>query len=410
MKQVWFKADEGDWDDKLPLITAAIESGVDYVLVDRDEVEKVRELGDVGVAAFVDDAAVMADGAEELAAEGEDAADDASGSDVPGGDVDADVLVVGKRGEGDATTQVPDDAADSADVATARDLQAAVGDDRDVANYVEIHDKRYERLAAAAGEVADHVVVIGEDWTIIPLENLIADLQAEDVNLVAGVTDADEAATAFETLEVGADGVLLDTDDAGTIKEVVAARDAHESEELDLVAGTVTRVETTDMGDRVCVDTATLMEPGEGMLVGSMSNGLFHVHAETAESPYVASRPFRVNAGAVHAYVRVPGGQTRYLSELEAGDPVLVVDDDGTAREELVGRAKIEKRPMMLVEAEVDGERYRTLVQNAETIKLTTPDGPVPVTELAEGDEVLLYVEEGGRHFGSKVEESVVEK
>ena len=58
-KQVWYKADEGDWDDRLPQITAAIESGVDYVLVDEDEVEKVRELGDVGVAAFVDDASKL---------------------------------------------------------------------------------------------------------------------------------------------------------------------------------------------------------------------------------------------------------------------------------------------------------------------------------------------------------------
>ena len=164
------------------------------------------------------------------------------------------------------------------------------------------------------------------------------------------------------------------------------------------------------MGDRVCVDTATLMESGEGMLVGSMSNGLFLVHAEVAESPYVASRPFRVNAGAVHAYIRVPGGETKYLSELESGDSVLVVNEDGETREALVGRSKIEKRPMFLVEAEYDGERYRTLLQNAETIRLVTPEGAVSVTELEEGEEVRLYVEEGGRHFGTKVEESVVEK
>ena len=65
------------------------------------------------------------------------------------------------------------------------------------------------------------------------------------------------------------------------------------------------------------------------------------------------------------------------------------------------------------VEVRIDmyeGERYRTLLQNAETIKLVTPDGPVAVTELEEEDEVRLYIEEGGRHFGTKVEESVVEK
>ena len=381
MKEVWYKADEGDWDDRLPLITAAIESGVDHVLVNEDEVGKVRELGDVAVAAFVDDA-----------------------DEIGEGDENPDVAVVGKNAEGDGTVEFPPDMSGSSDLTTVRRI------DGEAANYVEIAGKEYERLAAAAGETADYVVVVGEDWKIIPLENLIADLQDENARIVAGVDSAEEAKTAFETMEVGADGVLLETDDPGEIKKTVRERDRFESEELELVDATVTAVEPTEMGDRVCVDTATLMESGEGMLVGSMSNGLFLVHAEVAESPYVASRPFRVNAGAVHAYIRVPGGETKYLSELEAGDSVLVVNEDGETREALVGRSKIEKRPMFLVEAEYDGERYRTLLQNAETIRLVTPDGAVSVTELEEGEEVRLYVEEGGRHFGTKVEESVVEK
>ncbi|MCX2819875.1 3-dehydroquinate synthase II [Haladaptatus sp. F3-133] len=384
MKEVWYKADEGDWEDRLPLITAAIESGVDYVLVDGDEVGKVRELGEVGVAAFVSENDVGGTG---------------------GGDGKPDVAVVGKGGEGDGTVEFPPDMSGSSDLTTVRRIE-----DNETGSYVEIDGKGYERLAAEAGGYADYVVVVGEDWRIIPLENLIADLQDEDARIVAGVGSAEEAKTAFETMETGADGVLLDTDDPGEIKETVRERDRFESEELELVDATVTAVEPTEMGDRVCVDTATLMEHGEGMLVGSMSSGLFLVHAEVAESPYVASRPFRVNAGAVHAYIRVPGGGTKYLSELEAGDEVLVVNEDGETREALVGRSKIEKRPMFLVEAEYEGERYRTLLQNAETIRLVTPDGTVSVTELEEGDEVRLYVEEGGRHFGTKVEESVVEK
>jgi len=382
-KEVWYKADEGDWDDRLPLITAAIESGVEYVLVNEDEVEKVRELGEIGVAAFVENGFV-----------GE-------------GDGTPDIAVVGKGGEGDGTVDFPPDMSGSTDLTSARRLSE---NGTTTANYVEITDKKYERFAAEAGNSSDYVVVIGEDWKIIPLENLIADLQSEDALIVAGVSDTQEASTAFETLETGSDGVLLETDDPGEIKDVVRERDRFESEELELLDGTVTKVEPTEMGDRVCVDTATLMEHGEGMLVGSMSNGLFLVHAEVAESPYVASRPFRVNAGAVHAYIRVPGGGTKYLSELEAGEEVLIVNQEGETREALVGRSKIEKRPMFLIEAEVNGNRYRTLLQNAETIKLVTPDGTKPVTEVKEGDEVRLYVEEGGRHFGTKVEESVVEK
>jgi 3-dehydroquinate synthase II len=145
-----------------------------------------------------------------------------------------------------------------------------------------------------------------------------------------------------------------------------------------------------------------------------MSRGLFFVHAETAESPYVASRPFRVNAGAVHAYVRAPDGSTSYLSELKSGDEVQVVDTDGSTREAIVGRSKIERRPMFRVQAELDADggtdTVETLLQNAETVKVATREGRTAVTDLAAGDEVLVYHEAGGRHFGETVEESIIER
>jgi 3-dehydroquinate synthase II len=146
------------------------------------------------------------------------------------------------------------------------------------------------------------------------------------------------------------------------------------------------------------------------MLVGSLSRGLFFVHAETTDSPYVASRPFRVNAGAVHAYVRTPGGETNYLSELRSGDEIQVVDTDGVTREAVVGRSKIERRPMFRIQADVDGDRIETLLQNAETIKVQTREGRTAVTDLDVGDELLVYYEDTARHFGEAVEESIIEK
>ena len=50
---------------------------------------------------------------------------------------------------------------------------------------------------------------------------------------------------------------------------------------------------------RVCVDLCSLLVAGEGLLVGSFAGGLFLVHSECAESAYINSRPFRVNAGPV---------------------------------------------------------------------------------------------------------------
>jgi len=147
------------------------------------------------------------------------------------------------------------------------------------------------------------------------------------------------------------------------------------------------------------------------MLVGNSSSGLFLVHSESSENPYVEPRPFRVNAGPVHAYIIVPGGRTRYLSELKSGDEVCVVNYRGDSSTAIVGRIKVEKRPLMLVEAEAEGKRISTILQNAETIRLTQPDGrPLSVVELKKGSEVLAYVEEPGRHFGMRIRETILEK
>lgn len=256
----------------------------------------------------------------------------------------------------------------------------------------------------------DVLLVATPDWTVIPVENLIAEAQDTDTTLLAEVDDPDDARLVLETLEVGVDGVVYDADTPEDVLDLLQALPEDQGPTVDLEAATVIDVRPVGNGDRVCVDTASLMEPGEGMLVGSTNAALFLVHSETLESDYVASRPFRVNAGPVHAYLLAPGGETRYLSELESGDEVLVVDDDGRTRTAVLGRVKIEERPLLLVEAEVGDRTVTTLVQNAETIRLTGPDGPTSVTDLEPGDEVLVRLEEGGRHFGRAVDETVEER
>ncbi|RZV12362.1 3-dehydroquinate synthase II [Natrinema hispanicum] len=395
-RTVWVKADDtvGDWDDRRARITAALEAGADWVLVDEDDVERVRELGDINVAAF------RTDGDVTLV----DDIDDAE-SDDDNPSTQADAIVVGKDGEGDATIDLPEDFSGSADLSTLRR-----DGDLDRGAYVRILGKEYEHFAETAAEEADYTIVVGEDWTIIPLENLIARI-GEETDLVAGVTSAEEAKTAFETLEIGSDAVLLDSDDPDEIRKTVEVRDEAARESLDLEYAEVLDVERAGSADRVCVDTGNLLEHDEGMLVGSMSRGLVFVHAETAESPYVASRPFRVNAGAVHAYIRTPDGGTKYLAGLQSGDEVQVVDTNGNTREAIVGRVKIEQRPMFRVALETEnGDRVETLLQNAETIKVAAKEGRKAVTELEAGDEILLYYEDTARHFGEAVDESIIEK
>ena len=93
-----------------------------------------------------------------------------------------------------------------------------------------------------------------------------------------------------------------------------------------LEAVRVARVVDAGVGDRACVDLTERLSPGEGMLVGNFARALFLVHSECLDAEgYVNARPFRVNAGAVHAYCLAAGDRTAYLSELRAGARVAVV-------------------------------------------------------------------------------------
>ncbi|MFA5424331.1 MAG: 3-dehydroquinate synthase II [Phycisphaerae bacterium] len=272
--------------------------------------------------------------------------------------------------------------------------------------FVDISGKADEDKAAAIA--GDKILVLRMlDWTIIPIENLLA---RRSGHIMVQVETSEQAKLMVEILEKGVDGVVLNTKNVNEIKKTAdIVRGV--SEKIELVSATITTMKQLGMGDRACIDTCTQMKPGEGMLVGNTASGYFLVHSESIDNPYVASRPFRVNAGAVHAYTLGPDGKTKYLADLKTGDEVMVVDYTGKSQVAYLGRNKIEKRPMMLIEAEADGMAISLVLQNAETIRLVNPDGKaISISNLKKGDKVLGRVERGGRHFGMKVEETLVER
>lgn len=366
---LWVRADwEEAWESRKPFIRAAIETGADAVLIRAEEAPEVLKLGTILMAA-----------------------------EKPAPGISIVVLNLTKSSDAEEVLR------------HAKNLRAQTK----VAVLVEVSNKEMERTAIEVGKCVDYLIAVTPDWKVIPLENMIAELQRSDVKVLAGVKDATEARVAVETLEVGTAGVLLDAREMGPeeIRKVGEMLESLTREKLALVPAKVRLVRPVGMGDRACIDTTSLMGIGEGMLVGSQSSGMFLVHSETLASEFVAPRPFRVNAGAVHAYIRVPGGKTKYISELSAGDEVLLVNSKGETKVATVGRVKIERRPLLLVEVEHEGEIYKTLLQNAETINLVSKDGsPISVAKLRPGDEVLIHVEKTGRHFGVKVEETVVER
>jgi 3-dehydroquinate synthase II len=276
---------------------------------------------------------------------------------------------------------------------------------------VTIQGKEDENKAAKAADLGvDYVIINCLDWRVIPLENLIAKGRGKST-LIAEVTTSEDAKVVLEALELGTDGVLLKTGNPNELEKTIKLIKSQAPKML-ITSAKILSIKPIGSGARVCVDTVDLMIPGEGMLVGCQSAGFFLVEAEVNENPYVQSRPFRVNAGPASHYTLTSTQSTRYLSELKAGDEVLIVNREGKVRLTNVGRSKIEFRPLMLIEAQADDTKIKTILQNAETIRLVTPKASKPVTELKPNDEVLVHIAaKGGRHFGIYVpEETVIEK
>jgi 3-dehydroquinate synthase II len=285
-------------------------------------------------------------------------------------------------------------------------------------------EERAEALirASAAGEPgAPALVVLARGWEVIPVENLLAAVPAAvgaaSPAFAVEAGGMDEAGPAGGILERGVDALVFTSEALSAIRPLVAAF-RFSTGKIALGAARITRIAQAGMGHRVCVDTTSLLRSGQGMLVGNSAAFTFLVNAETEHNEYVAARPFRINAGPVHAYALLPGDRTAYLEELSAGKEVLIAGHDGESFPATVGRVKVERRPLLLVEAELAcpgsadrGIRGAVFLQNAETIRLVTPEGrAVSVVELQEGDAVLCRADSAGRHFGMRISEEIRER
>jgi 3-dehydroquinate synthase II len=287
--------------------------------------------------------------------------------------------------------------------------------------YKELKSKDDERAIVnlSKGNQVDFIIVSAKDWKIIPFENLIADMHKNDTDLIAAVDTIKEGELMLKTLEIGVDGILFTPSSANDIIELKNLMQT--KSQIELTTAKVVNIEIIPEAERVCVDTTSLLNVGEGLLVGSTAAGFCLVHSETFETEFVASRPFRVNAGDVSAYILVPDAdpeksyRTKYLSELKGGDKVMAVTSKGEARIVSIGRVKIETRPMLRFVLEVSlGDKkvpINSICQNAETIRLVGKDGKAKsVVDIKVGDEVLVHVGPGATHFGTAINETIIEK
>ncbi|HZY92953.1 MAG TPA: 3-dehydroquinate synthase II [Thermoplasmata archaeon] len=264
-------------------------------------------------------------------------------------------------------------------------------------------------LAVEAGRAAGAVAVRWGGDRVIPLENLLAEARGR-FQIWAIVDRSRDLFGMLGALEHGAELVVLEVEQPGELERIEAALDPTDDLRITWELVPVRRTVPVGLGDRIIVDTTSLLAPEEGLLVGSAAEFLFHVASEAGGSGFTRPRPFRVNAGSAHSYVLMADGTTRYLSELSAGDTVAVVTPRGAQRAVRVGRLKIERRPLVLVEAERGDRAFTIFLQEAETVRLSGGETRIPATELLPGSKVYGAVFPPARHLGTAVTEHLEER
>jgi len=258
------------------------------------------------------------------------------------------------------------------------------------------------------------ILIKCENWKMIPCENLIAAAESSGTKLAAIVEKELEVSAIAFALEVGVDALVVNEDLLNAAKIAKSQRLEHKEDyrvkeadvsSINLQFGRIKEIESQGIGDRICIDTTSFLENGEGMLCGSFAKSLALIHAETLESEFVPTRPFRVNAGSIHSYILMGNLSTCYMSELKSGDEVLIVNQKGDSRIATIGRIKLEKRPLIKIKW-VTNEDFEgdLILQQAETVRLINNNfESVSITEIKENMEILIHNSIQSRHIGAPI-------
>ena len=289
---------------------------------------------------------------------------------------------------------------------------------------IHITDNHYQEKAKSLIGSVGWLLLSFESWSMIPLENLIAANEGTPTRIAAVMTTPAQIQGAAFALQQGVDAIVIPDEqsmlEAASIAkaqrlEVHGEADAAPEKNapaLSLSKLKIKSIEEGGIGERYCIDFTSMLELGEGMLLGSNASSFMLVHGETVPSEFVPSRPFRVNAGSPQSYALMADGSTKYLAELNSGDCVTIASKQGITRQLVIGRLKIEQRPLLLFRwvNENDKEGHMFL-QQAETVRAVDTSGnPVSVTSLRTDDLILGWDDNGARHIGVTISSVVSER
>ncbi|MBJ14824.1 MAG: hypothetical protein CMB70_05595 [Euryarchaeota archaeon] len=284
-----------------------------------------------------------------------------------------------------------------------------------IGGHIHIDSEEAQSKARSLAGTVEWILLTFEDWSMIPIENILAATDATPTKVAAQIRQPIQAQGAAFALDIGVDALLCDEtclEAALVVKSMrleqmseMQSTPTETAEQIKLETMIITEVQEGHSGDRVCIDLLSMLEEGEGLLIGSTARAFILIHGETVPSKYVPTRPFRVNSGSVDAYTYLADGSTKYLCELTSGDSILVVSTNGHTRAATVGRMKIETRPFILLRfKDENANEGHAFIQQAETVRLVLENGNVcSVTNLEIGMRILGCTLSSTRHVGQGI-------
>ena len=97
-----------------------------------------------------------------------------------------------------------------------------------------------------------------------------------------------EVETLFTVLELGVDGIIIETDNE---EDILKIKSIIREIVFNIEPAKILEIKDIGIGERVCIDTVSMLSEGEGMLIGNKSNFLFLVHDESIGSSFTSPRP-----------------------------------------------------------------------------------------------------------------------
>ena len=165
-------------------------------------------------------------------------------------------------------------------------------DQKNIGSIVDISSVKGQDFAKGLVGLAQWIILEFDNWKMIPIENLIAICQGTGTKIAAKITKSVDVPGAAFALDIGIDAILINPKkeliDAAKIAKYqrqeqyqkYSANDEYD-EQIIMASSVISSVSNIKNSARYCIDLTTILQVGEGVLVGSSASSLALIHGET---------------------------------------------------------------------------------------------------------------------------------